>query len=270
MNRIITLTTDFGARDPYAGAMKGAMLAINPALTIVDITHEVRPFSVLEGAYILRAAYDYFPTRTIHVAVVDPGVGTDRRCLMVTSEKYTFVGPDNGIFTLVLDELDDYTCYHLTSAHYFRTSVSPTFHGRDIFGPVAAWLSKGINYDYFGPPLENPVRLRIPAPQKGPEAVMGHVIYADHFGNLVTTISAAALSQTFGERRLVCRVGEGDQARLLPVRSHYGQVEQREALALVGSTGYLEVAVNQGRAVDLLGLKIGSRVTVTPGTELGG
>ncbi len=263
MNRIITLLTDYGLEDPFAGSMKGAILSINPEVTIVDITHGIKPFAIMEGALALKAAYPYFPARTIHVVVVDPGVGTNRRGLLVTTEKYLFVGPDNGVFSFILDDQESCTCYELTATHYFRPEISPTFHGRDIFGPVAAWLTKGLSYSHFGSEIVDPVRFSIPRPQAGNNIIQGQVMHIDRFGNLVTTITAPDVRRVFGEEgRSVCRLGEtGDGP--VPMCEYYAEVPAGEPCAIIGSSGFLEVAVNQGRATHRFGAKIGHLVTIT-------
>ncbi len=167
MKRIVTLITDFGWDDGYAGAVKGAILSVNPDVTIVDITHGIPPHSILDAALCLRSVFSFFPPRTVHLVVVDPGVGGERRGLLVTSEHHLFVGPDNGVFTFAREDLETSACYDLTAAHYFSREISPTFHARDIFGPVAGWLTKGIAPENFGAPVNDPVRLRLPQPVLG-------------------------------------------------------------------------------------------------------
>lgn len=260
MQRFISLITDFGWDGHYPGAMKGAILAINPAVEIVDITHGIAAHGILEAALALRSSYGFFPPLTIHVAVVDPGVGGPRRGILVSSEKHLFVGPDNGILGPVMSELGSFACYELTAAHYFHREVSPTFHGRDIFGPVAAWLSRGIECRHFGRKISDPVRLEPPRARAVPGGLEGEVLYVDRFGNLVTSIRDADLAEALGGRAASCAV-EGSDAPI-PLRKYYGEAAPGQSCALVGSSGFLEVAVNRGRAAEILGVKVGQKVTV--------
>jgi S-adenosylmethionine hydrolase len=261
---IISLITDFGDNSHYVGTMKGAILSVNPDTTIVDISHGISPHNILEGALALKAAYSYFPYRTTHVVVVDPGVGGPRRPLLVTSERYLFVGPDNGVLSLVMDEIEAYTCYHLTAAHYFRADVSPVFHGRDIFGPVAGWLTRGIRYEHLGDPVDDPVRIAFPKVAVSDGQVEGEVIHGDRFGNLITSIAGRDLESLPGSGAFRCRVGASSGVTV-PVVTHYGLVGKGSLCALIGSSGFLEVAVNQGRAADIPGARPGLRVAVARG-----
>ncbi len=260
MNRIVTLITDFGWDDAYAGAVKGAILSVNPDVTIIDITHGVPPHSILDAALCLRAVFSHFPPRTVHLVVVDPGVGGQRRGLLVTSEHHFFVGPDNGVFTFAREELENSACYELTAAHYFHREISPTFHARDVFGPVAGWLTKGIAPENFGEPVNDPVRLRLPQPVLGRGRIDGHVIRIDRFGNLLTSIREIQVRQVFAEGTACCLVGE--DASPVPMGRSYIDVDKGDVVALIGSSGFVEVAVNQGRAQAKYSARVGMRVAL--------
>lgn len=193
MAAIVTLTTDFGTRDAYVAAMKGAILGIARSVQLVDVTHEVAPHDVAEGAYALEAAAPYFPPGTVHVGVVDPGVGTARRGLAVVARGQVFVGPDNGLFTPFLGG-DDWTAFELAAPEYRLRAVSRTFHGRDVFAPAAAHVAAGVDPARLGPRVTDPVRLPWPAPRRTGAGVAGVVVHVDRFGNLVTSIPAEAVA----------------------------------------------------------------------------
>ena len=256
MQRIITLTTDFGLRDPYQGAMKGAILSINPAATIIDISHLVASANVLEGAFVMRFACPYFHEGSIHVGVVDPGVGSERKAILIETGRYFFIGPDNGLLTLAANDDCVKRVIALENRRYFREEVSDTFHGRDIFGPVAAYLSRGIDPLEFGRPLDAASELGVPGPHIDGSEVRGEVIYIDSFGNAVTNILGEEIRNGVDfEISLKGVVLDG-------VKRTYSMAEKGSPLALVGSTGYLEIAVNQGNAARALGLSVGDRVTM--------
>ena len=241
----ITLLTDFGTADYFVGAMKGVILSINPQAVIADITHEIPAQDVAAGAFTLLAAYETFPAGTIHVAVVDPGVGSERRPLVVSAGDYLFVGPDNGLFTYVYDRHSSFAAFHLTETKYFRHPVSNTFHGRDIFAPAAAALSIGIDAASLGPQISDPIRLPSPI---GPQ-----IIHIDHFGNLITNITR---DQFTGTRLTV-------NGRVISAfRNFFGENvgEPNEPFAIWGSAGYLEIAVNGGSAAEVLRVKRGDQV----------
>lgn len=257
MNRIVTLTTDFGLKDPYAGAMKGAMLSIARDVTIVDITHLVNPGNILEGAFILLEACRHFPGGTVHVGVVDPGVGGERKPILVEAGDYLFVGPDNGLFSLAARVLGMKRAIELTEKRFFLPEISSTFHGRDIFGPVAAHLATGTAPDAFGTELGS---LDIPRPAIEENGVSGEVIYVDSFGNLITNIRKQDIDPLSGPGCEVLING----ASLKGVRKTYGMAATGVALALMGSSGYLEVAVNSGSATGALKAGVGEKVKVRP------
>ncbi|HSR10840.1 MAG TPA: SAM-dependent chlorinase/fluorinase [Thermodesulfobacteriota bacterium] len=254
---IITLTTDFGTAGEYTGAMKGVILGINPAARIVDITHEIEPQNILQASWVAAKACPYFPPGTIHVVVVDPGVGTDRRGILVETKRGFFVGPDNGVFTPLLQK--DARLYELTRTKFFLPEISSTFHGRDIFAPVAGHLSRGVAPRSFGRKAADPVRLDWPRPAFSRGTLTGQVLWADNFGNLITNI-----------RREDC--GEEAEARALEVRARrwkmqgisrtYAEAQPGRPVALFGSGGTLEISVNRGNASVELGLGPGDKVAV--------
>lgn len=252
---IITLLTDFSLKDPYAGAMKGAMLGVNPAANIIDITHLITNGNVMEGAVVLSAAYAFFPAGTIHVGVVDPGVGKDRRAILVETERYLFVGPDNGLFSIALKQEKIRRVVELVNGAYHRLPVSMTFHGRDVFGPVAAHLSAGIDPDLFGRRIDGIVSLSTPEAVKGDGAVEGVVVYADSFGNLVTNIRGEDVDARNHEVHIKGEVID-------VVKGGYGLCPEGALVAVIGSSGFLEIARNMGSAVAFLSAKAGDPVTV--------
>lgn len=256
MRPIITLTTDFGLKDPYQGAMKGAILSINPEVRFVDITHQVRPGNIVEGAFIFFEAYKYFPAGAIHIGVVDPGVGGSRRPVLVQTERFFFIGPDNGIFGLAVKNEKVKKIVHLKEARYFRQEVSNTFHGRDIFGPVAAHLSLGVNPASFGPEVVSAFDIAFPEPVEKDGAVTGEVVYVDSFGNLITNIEAVHLAAYKGvEVSIKGRVIKG-------LTRTYSAARTDAPIALIGSSGHLEVALNSESAANILGVDTGERVAV--------
>ena len=253
---VITLTTDFGTRDTYVAEMKGVILSITRDVHVVDITHEVTPHDVLEGALALEAAARRFPVATIHVAVVDPGVGTARRGLAVVSRDQMFIGPDNGLFTPFLGG-QGWRAFELRAAEFRETEVSHTFHGRDIFAPAAAHLARGVEPERLGPPVTDPVRLRWPEVRVSEDKVGGAVVHVDRFGNLVTSIHADAIA-SLGSGVTVRVAG-----RSLPLVRTYSDLGGRDLGALVGSSNRLEIAVNTGSAAKALRAGPGTAVVVS-------
>ncbi len=253
---IISLTTDFGFKDPYVGVMKGVILSIDPGAVIVDITHGISPQNILEGAFSLLQSYPYFPEGTIHVAVVDPGVGGKRRAIVIETERYAFVGPDNGVFTWVLEREDVRRVIHITRREYLLEKVSRTFHGRDVFAPVAAHLSRGVDPGRLGRPVDDPCRVPIPRPLKEGGRILGEVIYIDGFGNCITNIEEGMIGKV---KRPLVRIKE------MVIEGLSGAYEEgREGLplALIGSASFLEIGVYRGSASDLFGIKTGDKVEV--------
>jgi S-adenosyl-L-methionine hydrolase (adenosine-forming) len=256
---IITLLTDFGYQDPYVAAMKGVILSLNPEAVLVDLTHNVPPQDIIAGAFLLSEATPYFPPGTIHLAVVDPEVGTPRRALAAWAREQFWVGPDNGLFHLVFHENPAQDLVSLENSEYFRGSVSRTFQGRDIFAPVAAHLSLGTPLHALGPPVTDPLALPWPEPSITPEAVRGEIVYVDGFGNLISNIRGSDLTAWLAEKTHVIILGSLTVKGL--VRT-YGDVAAGEFLALVGSHGYLEIACAQGHAARRLGVGKGRSMSV--------
>ena len=252
----MALLTDFGAMDPYVGAMKGAILSVCPEATLVDLAHEVPPHDVLAGALTLHAACHTFPAGTVFVAVVDPGVGSPRRGLALRAGPHLFVGPDNGLFSFVLREHPQARIHGLENSRLFRSPVSPVFHGRDVFGPVAGHLAQGVGLGEVGPKVEDPVLLEAPEPRKLATGEWeAAVLYVDRFGNLTTSLSERAVE---GARTVEVWVG----GATIPWVGTYSEVRPGTPCALVGSSGRLEVAVREGSASARLGVGKGSPVRV--------
>jgi hypothetical protein len=247
---VISLTTDFGLVDGYVAAMKGVMLTICPQATLVDVCHEIRPQAILEAAYVLSTAAPYFPPGTVHLVVVDPGVGTARRAVAVETGRAIYVAPDNGVLGLALAGDEPRSAVELAEARYRLPAVSATFHGRDLFAPAAAHLAGGRSLAEMGPALPVTDLVALP-PSEQPE-----VLHVDRFGNLVTSYRVAA-----GEGRLAVTVGG---VRLTGPARTYAEVEPGEILTYVGSSGYLEIAVRGGSAARLLGVGAGAPVEVQP------
>ncbi len=258
---LITLTTDYGTSDHLVGTLKGVILKINPEATIVDICHNLVAFDVLDAALCIASAYPYFPPRTIHLVVVDPGVGTQRRPLLVSGENQYFLAPDNGVLSLVYEREPAHHVRHVTSEHYFLHPVSNTFHGRDIFAPVAAWLSKTWQTQAFGEEISDPVRFSLPQPKPAGNALKGIVLRVDAFGNLITNFAADKLPQLASGGPLRLTVNGRTITKLAQA---YAQGEGGEAFAIVGSSGFLEISVHKGSAARVLGVQRGAEVTVEP------
>ncbi|MEW6584358.1 MAG: SAM-dependent chlorinase/fluorinase [Nitrospirota bacterium] len=262
---VITLTTDFGCKDPFVGIMKGVIISINPAVTIVDITHNIAPQNVLEAACSLEMSFATFPPRSIHLAIVDPGVGSSRRPIIVATERHYFVGPDNGIFSRVYLAAESIEVIHVTSEHYFLPNRSSTFHGRDIFAPVAAWLSKGIDIVKFGDHITDYLTLPIPKPfAPAKHLIEGEIIYIDNFGNAISNIRRKQVEDIVennpgGAVKIMIK---GNEA---PFKTHYSQAENRGVYSLINSFGYLEFFTNRGSAASEFGMKIGEKVGVVAG-----
>lgn len=270
----MVLTTDFGLQDPYVGVMKGVALGINPLVPIIDLTHQIRPQNVAQGAFVLGSSYRFFPPGAIHVVVVDPGVGTDRNALLLLTPRGRFLAPDNGVLSHVLrDYLDEppgqsgeidvpaaLAAYRLTNPRYWLHPVSRTFHGRDVFAPAAAHLSLGVHPNDLGEPLKLLSWLPSPLPGRAGNIIQGEIVNVDHFGNLVTNIPAPMLEGFSGvDVKIRGRVIHG----LIPT-FHGGPEALKDGLvALVGSHGYLEAAVRDGSAAMLLGADISEPVEVT-------
>jgi len=260
---IITLTTDYGINDHLVGVMKGVILSINPDVNVVDITHGVLAHDILDGALTIGQAYQHFPPKTIHVVVVDPSVGTQRRPILVASDQHYFVAPDNGVMSSVYDHTEALYVWHIISEHYFRQPVSNTFHGRDIFAPVAAWLSKSWQTSAFGEPMTDFVRFAIPKPKASGNTVKGIVLRVDQFGNLITNVrveDVPALASADGK----CTIKAGN-ASITKVVPTFASGANGEAVGVIGSSGYLEICVNKTSAARTLGIGRGAEVSVEVG-----
>jgi S-adenosylmethionine hydrolase len=252
---IITLLSDFGLRDHFVAAVKGVMLSLNPEVTLVDISHQIPPQDVFTGAFTLSQAYSYFPSGTIHLAIVDPGVGTDRKVLAATAEGHFFVAPDNGILTYIMEAHENFTAFEVTADHYFRKPVSATFHGRDILAPIAAWISRSIELHQLGPVMNSPVRLQVPALKRVKDAlIQGAILAVDQFGNLITNLKPDDVPVPF-------KILAG-QKEITGFRKTYGEGTPGEIIVVPGSTGYLEIAVKGGSAAAALNLKAGAPIGV--------
>jgi S-adenosylmethionine hydrolase len=249
---IITLTSDFGLADGYVASMKAVVLARCPNARIVDVTHEIPPGDVMRGALILEATAPHFPAGSVHLAVVDPGVGSGRKGIAASSGGHYFVGPDNGLFTPFLDA-PDAAVYALPEP---GPGASATFHGRDVFAPAAARLAGGADMASLGEPLEDPIRLDWPTAEVTGDEIRGEVIYVDRFGNCVTSIKGGDLETNIS---YTVKAGKRDIGR---PREYYAEVPPGEALALINSMGRLEIAVNGGSAAEARGLRLGDVITV--------
>jgi S-adenosylmethionine hydrolase len=262
---IITLTTDFGTNDHFVGAMKGVILDIVPDAQIVDICHSVQAFDVLDGALTISQAYSYFPTRTVHVVVVDPGVGTARRPIVASCDKYHFVAPDNGVLSLVYAREPRMHVRHITSEHYFLQPVSNTFHARDIFSPVAAYLAKEVDSLKFGDEVEDYVKFTAPKPKALDEnRLRGVVLKVDRFGNLITNITPQDAPMLFGAGAKGFKIVVGSR-EITELHNAYAEGAPGEVIGILGSMGFLEIAANRGAAAQLTGAGKGNEVTILLG-----
>ena len=258
---IITLTTDFGTNDHFVGAMKGVIVDIVPEAQIVDISHAVQPFDVLDGALTIAQAYSYFPNGTIHLVVVDPGVGTARRPILASSDGHHFVAPDNGVLSMVYAKEERMHVRHITSDHYFRMPVSNTFHARDVFAPVAGYLAKQVDSHKFGEEIEDYVRFAAPRPKPtGENRMRAVVLKVDRFGNLITNITPEDAPALFAESaKFKIVVGSRE---ITDIRKTYAEGAPGEVFGILGSMGYLEIAANRAAAAQLTGAGKGAEVSI--------
>ncbi len=258
--RIVTFTTDFGLHDAFVGIMHGVVLNIHPETQIVSISHAVESFNVLDGAWTIAQAYRFFPARSVHVVVVDPGVGGSRRPILVETDDYIFVAPDNGVLSLVEAREARFTVRHITAERYFLQPVSQTFHGRDIFSPVAGWLSKGVAPSEFGPEISDYVRLPIPTVDHvAANSWRGEVLKVDKFGNLITNFSESDVASLFAEStpKFELLIAGTTITRLA---HSYADGTDDEVFAIVGSSGYIEIATKQASAAHKLQAGVGTPV----------
>ena len=251
---IVTLTTDFGLSDHYVGVMKGVILGICPRAQVVDISHGVAPFEILEGAYLIAQAYRYFPKKSVHVVVVDPGVGTSRRPILVEAAGQYFVGPDNGVLSLVYSQ-EKAKVRLIAGDQYFRKPVSRTFHGRDIFAPVAAHLAAGVPPSKMGKPIEDYLRPTFEKPQRaGKRTWVGRILKIDRFGNIVTNFHVNEFPD-LDRKDFSLAVGP---VQISVLAHNYAECGPGELFLIQGSTGYLEVSVSQGSAAKQIGCETGA------------
>lgn len=263
MAQLITLITDFGIEDTYAGVLKGVILSISPGCSIVDITHHIPPQDVRAACFALSTAYAYFPKGTIHLVIVDPGVGGKRRPLLIETEDYFFIGPDNGVFTAILVKPGIKSVIEITNGEYFLEEVSSTFHGRDIFAPVAAHCANGCPSSRFGTPVSDYVLLDWPQPAVvKPGEAQGTIIHIDRFGNLVTSFSRDYIKQMTGNRTFRIECAGRIIAQII---QSYSFAQPGELCGVFGSSNYLEISITNGSARDILNVHCGDCVKITAG-----
>jgi S-adenosylmethionine hydrolase len=261
MPKIITLTTDFGLKDPYVAEMKAAILSISSDAAIVDVTHEIAQFNIRMGAFVLASAVPYFPEGTIHVAVVDPGVGTKRRPILVQTGHGFFVGPDNGLLILAAEQQDIRSIREITNTRLMLPHVSSTFHGRDIFTPVAAYLANGVAPAEFGPEIRDAVKPDFAKVTLREGVLAGEVLHVDNFGNIITNVRSREVARIRGAG--VVNVELHNQKLKLRFCMAYGEAKSQEPLALIGSHGYLEIALNQGNAAEKFKASPGDKIKIS-------
>jgi len=259
---IVTLTTDFGTNDHFVGAVKGVILDITPDAQIVDISHAVQAFDVLDGALAISQSYSYFPNGTVHMVVVDPGVGTTRRPILASSDGYHFVAPDNGVLSMVYAKEERMHVRHITSDHYFRQPVSNTFHARDVFAPVAAYLAKMVDSHKFGDEIEDFVKFAAPRPKATGEGRMRAVVLKiDRFGNLITNVTPQDVPAIFNAKPGAFKITVGSK-EITEIRQAYAEGAPGEVFGIIGSMGYLEIVANRAPAAQLTGAGKGSEVSI--------
>lgn len=250
---IIALLTDFGVADYFVAAMKGAILSINRRAVIVDITHEIPPQNIKSAGFTLRACRKDFPLKTIFVCVVDPGVGSDRRAILVETDECFFVAPDNGLLSFVFNEAKFFRVFELTSKKFFNPHISQTFHGRDVYAPVAAYLSKGVEAVEFGDEITDFIRLNIEQPRKiSQNTIEAKIIHADNFGNLITNLTKNDLPARF--------FLEFNGIVIDNFLDYFAQAEEGEIGVILGSAGFLEIVAYKSSAKNMLNAKLGDRV----------
>ena len=265
---VITLTTDFGLTDHFAGVVKGVILGINPEVELVDISHNVGAFDVIDGALTLAQSFAYFPAGTVHVVVVDPGVGSARRPILAATERYHFVAPDNGVLSLVYEREPGVEVRHLTADRYWLKPVSNTFHGRDVFAPVAAWLTRGVKADEFGERIDDYTKIALPKVdrrhQPGKTSISGAVVKVDRFGNLMTNLTPADLPELFSASPSPFRmVINGHEIKHL--HRSFAEGHSSEPFAILGSSGFVEIGMNRWSAAEALDATRGTTVSVVIG-----
>ena len=259
---IITLTTDFGLNDHFVGTMKGVILGIVPDAQIIDICHSVQPFDILDAALTIAQAYSYYPERTIHMVIVDPGVGSARRPIIANTGVYSFIAPDNGVLSLVYGREERLSVRHITAEHYFLQPLSHTFHDRDVFAPSAGYRAKGVECEKFGEEITDFVRFNAPKPKATDAGTLrGVILKVDRFGNLVTNITPTDVPWMFQPQPPAFKIVIGKQ-EVTSLKMNYAEGTPGEIFAILGSMGYLEIAANRAAAVQITGAGKGSEVNV--------
>ncbi len=256
---LISMTTDFGEADYFVPAMKGVIYAINPAVEIVDLTHLIPPHDIYAAAFTLMCCYGDFPKDTLHLVVVDPGVGTARRPIMVMTDDYNFIGPDNGVFSYIYQRAHVNRIVHFNAEHYFRQPVSNTFHGRDVFAPCAAYVSKLVDWRMMGQEITDPVRFNTPTAVISGNQIRGAVIHVDRFGNLITNITRAELPEERSGASVRVKIGKHEAMRIL---TNFSEADKDELFGYFGSAGFLELAVPRQSAARLVDARRGIEVEV--------
>ena len=256
---IVTLITDFGWGGEYVGALKGAILKVNPRCLVTDITHQINPQNILQAAHVLQNSFSFYPPGTVHTVVVDPGVGTERRALVLEKEGHLFVGPDNGVFSGLLSGKGKVEAYEIANRRYSLWPVSHTFHGRDIFAPAAGHLSLGLPPGKLGPRVKTLVRREFPRPQATKKKMGARILWADSFGNLMTNVTQKDFGRGWAARPFQIK---GKGWKIDRVSRTYGEGKAGQPMALFGSGGWLELSVNQGNALEALGLKPGEPISI--------
>lgn len=257
---LITITTDFGETDYFVPAMKGVIYSINPEAEIVDITHQIPPHDIYAAAFTLMCCYKEFPRNTLHLVVVDPGVGSSRRPIMVMTDEHNFIGPDNGVFSYVYQREHVNRVVHFTTDHYFRKPVSDTFHGRDVFAACAAYVSKSVDWKMMGEEVGDPVRFNTPTATKlNEKQIRGSVIHIDRFGNIITNITPAELTAELSQAGARVRIGKHEASRML---THFAEADPNELFAYFGSAGFLEIGMPRQSAARFVEARRGFEVDV--------
>ena len=263
-NAIVTLLTDFGTRDHYVASMKGVILNINPRCALVDITHQISSHNVKEGAFVLNNAFSSFPKGAIHLSVVDAGVGGPRKPLLFVTSNYFFVGPDNGLFTLILRREKVKKVVALTNPNFFLSKVSTTFHGRDLFAPVAAYLSLGVKPERFGNRVDSWVEIPFQEPVTKEKGMVGEIFHVDAFGNMISNIDGERLLHFTRGHPFVVRLGK---RAIHGLKKGYWEGRRNEPIALIGSGGFLEVSIREHNAQKVLKVKEGDKIQIVLNTE---
>jgi S-adenosylmethionine hydrolase len=255
---MITLTSDFGLKDPYVAEMKGVILTINPQATIIDVIHCIEKFDIRVGAFVLASVTPYFPKDTIHLAVIDPDVGTERRAILIQTKQGFFIGPDNGVLMLAAQSQSIEHLYEISNPKFMLPKVSSTFHGRDVFAPAAAHLDRGVKPSEFGPEITEAATIKFPSVERRNSSLIGEVWHIDDFGNIITNISQKDLPQN-----QVVNIKLIGVLQNISFGKTYSQAKPHEPLALIGSHGFLEIALNQGNAAEKFNAKPGDKIELS-------